>query len=257
MRKGFRINGHVYNITIVEEVLNQKKGECTCTHHHLDSSNSISSSETVVEETFFSARSIEEGDDYSHSGKRWDAVPKGEDEIQPLIETKWKHLEERAQSDRGCQNKGEFSFTNEAKRAHGVSEGGAALIAINQVKVACKMIQQSLVNLMEGVQVCNSLHFGPKQGATQVVNGGVCSKEVSEGGPVIGCNGEIAERRCATEHSVAKSSSPLLNKRMRETGYGEHLRGLKLQESNFGMYPCHAIHRCSEEEGSSLGCEDP
>jgi len=28
MRKGFRINGHVYNITIVEEVLNQERREC-------------------------------------------------------------------------------------------------------------------------------------------------------------------------------------------------------------------------------------
>jgi len=95
MRKGFRINGHVYNITIVEEVLNQEKGECTCTHYHFNSSDSISSSETVVEETFFSVRSIEEENDYSHGGKRWDAVPEGDDMIQPLVETKWKHLEER------------------------------------------------------------------------------------------------------------------------------------------------------------------
>jgi len=87
------------------------------------------------------------------------------------------------------------------------------------------------------------------------VIGGVCSKEVSEGGPVIGCNGETTEQRCATERSVAKSSSPLFNERMRETGYGEHLGGLKSQESDSGVYLCHAIHQCSEEEGS--GCEDP
>jgi len=106
---------------------------------------------------------------------------------------------------------------------HGVSEGGTTLFAANRVKDACKMIQQSLVKLMEGVQVCNSLSIGPKQGAAQVENRGRFSKVVSVGGPVKGSNGEAVEQRCAMERSVAMSSSPLPNARSMEVGYGDHL----------------------------------
>jgi len=257
MMKSLRINGKVYNVTIVEEVFNQERGECTCIQDHFASSDSISSSETVVEETFFSGRSIEEGDDYNHGGLRRNSVPEVEEQIQPLVETKWELLEERAQSDKGCQIKGDFSFTNEVKHVQGVSEGGETLFVANQVKDACKVIQQSLFNLMEGVQVCNSISIGPKQGATQVEKRGAFSKEASAGGPITGSNGKAVEQRCATEQFVAMSSSPLTNIRSREVSYSEHLRARKPLESDSGVYPCCAIHQCSKEEGSLSGSSDP
>jgi len=63
MSKGFRINGQVYNISLVEKVLSQGRGECSCLEYHIGSSDSISSSETVVEETFTEENSGEEGAD--------------------------------------------------------------------------------------------------------------------------------------------------------------------------------------------------
>jgi len=63
LTKGFKINGRVYNISIVEERPSQGKGECLCPEYHLSSSDSISSSETIVEETFFSGISGGDGDD--------------------------------------------------------------------------------------------------------------------------------------------------------------------------------------------------
>jgi len=32
---------------------------------------------------------------------------------------------------------------------------------------------------------------------------------------------------------------------------------MKPHESDSGVYPCHAIHQCSKEEGSSSGSSDP
>ena len=67
MMKSLKINGKMYNVTIVEEVFTQERGECWCSHDHLASADSVSSTETMVEETFLSGRSIE-GDVISNHG---------------------------------------------------------------------------------------------------------------------------------------------------------------------------------------------
>jgi len=46
--KEFKINGHVYNISLVEEWPSQGRGDCKCPEYHYTSSDSISSSETLV-----------------------------------------------------------------------------------------------------------------------------------------------------------------------------------------------------------------
>jgi len=70
MMKSLRINGKMYNVTIVEEVFTKERGECWCSQDHLASSDSVSSTETMVEETFLSRRSIE-GDVISNHGDLW------------------------------------------------------------------------------------------------------------------------------------------------------------------------------------------
>lgn len=79
MVKSIRINGKVYDITIVEEVSTQESGECACMQDDFASSDSISSSETVVEEISFSGRSIEDGVDFRHGGSRRNVVPEVEE----------------------------------------------------------------------------------------------------------------------------------------------------------------------------------
>jgi len=172
-------------------------------------------------------------------------------------ESKRKLLEEKAHSEKGCQVKSDFPFTNEVKRVHGISEGGVALSAANQVKDACKVIQQSLFNLLEGVQVCNSISIGPKQGVSQGENRGEPSKRASVEGPIMVSNGKTATQPCTTDKSVAKSSSPPFNLCVTEAGHGEHLGARSPLDSVSGVHPCHAVHECSKEEGSFSGSSDP
>ncbi|ESW05921.1 hypothetical protein PHAVU_010G004100 [Phaseolus vulgaris] len=61
---------------------------------------------------------------------------------------------------------------NEVKRVQGVSEGGATFSAARQVNEACENIKSSLVNLIEGVQVFNTLSSGPKLETAQEKNNG-------------------------------------------------------------------------------------
>jgi len=62
MVKEFRINGQVCNIVITEEISSKERGECSCHNDHYASSDSISTSDTVVEETYHSGRSSDKGD---------------------------------------------------------------------------------------------------------------------------------------------------------------------------------------------------
>jgi len=96
MVKGFRVNGQVYTIVIVEEVPNQERGECSCHNYHYASSDSILSSDTVVEETYLSGRSSDEGDIHGYDGMRRDVVLEAVGQTQPLVQTNWKILENKA-----------------------------------------------------------------------------------------------------------------------------------------------------------------
>jgi len=253
MMKSLRINGKMYNVTIVEEVVTQERGECWCSHDHLTSSDSVSSTDTLVEETFFSGRSIQGDDVSNHGGVRRKAVAVVEEQDHLQVETKRKLLDEKAHSDKGCQVKTDFPFTNEVKCVQGISEGGAALSAANQVKVACKVIQQSLDNLLDGVQVCNSCSVGPKQGVPQGENRSVYSKKASEEGPNMVSNGITATQPCKSDKVVARSSPPPFNLCVLESGHGIHRGATSPVVSVSGVHPCHAVHECSEGVGSSSG----
>ena len=61
--KAFQINGKAFNISLVEEEPLQGVGVCNCPVNHYDSSDSVSSMESFVEETIFSSRSSDDGDE--------------------------------------------------------------------------------------------------------------------------------------------------------------------------------------------------
>ena len=119
MSNGFKINGHVYNISLVEELPSQGRGECLCPEYHFTSSDSISSSETLVEETFVSGMSCDDEDDNDNSVKRRNGVSEEAKQNQALAETKWKFFKQKAQSDMGCQNKVGFTTPYGVKRCIG------------------------------------------------------------------------------------------------------------------------------------------
>ena len=157
------------------------------------------------------------------------------------------------QSDLGCQSKGGFSFLNEVKRVQGVSEGGAGLSVTKQVKDACKHIQQSLANLVEGVQLFNAISLGPNQAEAHIGRRGALRKEGSMDEPEGGCKwgGEIEDR--GRERSTASSSPPVTTIRSKKEDNEEHHGATTVQGSDSGIHPCHATRWYSEGAGSSMG----
>ena len=283
MAKGFRINGQVYNISLVEEILSLRSGDCSCLEYHLGSSDSISSSETVVEGTFSEGSSGEEGADRNQCNRRWGVVPEEVGQSQLKQETKWKQFDKKARSDMGCQNKSGFLSLNEGKRVRGESEGGAALAVTSianaaviegkqvigeseggaalsvpsQVNAACTVIQQCLVNLLEGVQ--SAIPLGPKQGEAQLESQGAFSKEEDEGGPVSFWK-EESERKLGYEEGVgvlALSPPPHLCSTSKMSGRVALSAVEPVQEKDSGLSPCHATHHFSEGQDSSSGSSDP
>jgi len=136
MVKEFMINEQLCNIVITEEIPSKERGECSCHDDRYASSDSISSSDTVVEETYHFGRSSDEGDDLKCVGMQRDEVPEVVGQTPTSIATNWKFIENKALSDKGCQSKGGFSFLNMAKCVQGGSEGGAAKPSTKSTKLA-------------------------------------------------------------------------------------------------------------------------
>ncbi|KAK8466691.1 hypothetical protein PHAVU_008G145700 [Phaseolus vulgaris] len=228
MVKEYRINGQVCNVVITEEIPNRERGECLCHDDHYESSDSISSSDTVVEETYHAERLSDEGEEREDGGSRRDEDPEVVGLTQTSIPTNRKFLENKVASDTGCQSKGGFSFLKMAKRVQGGSEGGAALAAVSQVNEACKVFQESLANLIEGAYGCNFPTNGPKQGQAQSTMSGTVSKEGILRGPMSGSNGGKTVSRSGKEGlATMAASNP------------------------------HPVHCSSERESSSTGSSDP
>jgi len=60
LSKAFKINGKIYNINIEEELPYGREGKSDCRYNQYDSSDSITSSETYVEDTIFSENNFNE-----------------------------------------------------------------------------------------------------------------------------------------------------------------------------------------------------
>ena len=170
-----------------------------------------------------------------------------------MVESKRKFFEKKAQSDFGCQSKGGFSSPNEVKRVQGVSEGGAGRSVTKQVNDACKHIQQSLANLVEGIQFFKEISLGPMEAEVQIGRKGALRKEGSFNGPEEGCKkgGETEDR--GREGSTASSSAPVTSSRPKKEDNYVHQGVMITQGSDTGIHPCHATRQYSAGAGSSMG----
>jgi len=113
--------------------------------------DSVSSTKSFVEETIFSTRSYDDGGE-NVDGILWRVAEAKEGcKDRSLLETKRKHLEECFQSEMACQQRGGSSLSNKVMCEQVLSDDGAALTVTQQVNPTCLFIQNSLVNLAEGV----------------------------------------------------------------------------------------------------------
>jgi len=140
-----------------------------------------------------------------------------------------------------------------------VSEGGEAFSAAKQVNEACEKIKSSLANLIEGVQVFNTISSWPKLETAHVKNSGVLRRNDFSGGTVAGSKVEtnVNEEGGAMAGSEAGSSAPVPNPSLRTDGYDGHQEMTPPQKNESKNYPCYAIRSCSEGEGSSSRSSEP
>jgi len=129
MSKAFRINGKVYNICLVEKDPRQGGGACKCSAYQYTSSDSVSSSESFVEETIFSARSSEEGGENGGADGvlRWDEEAKVGDKDGEPLQTKSNLMEECFLRNTACQRKIGSPDPFLALCEEASSDGGATL----------------------------------------------------------------------------------------------------------------------------------
>jgi len=114
--KGYQINGHIYNIRIVEEEPSQGGGVCNCLVHSYASSYSISSMDTFIEETIFSEKVFDEGDVDAVVTSRRNEEAKKERKTEFSLETKSKQMKELSQFERQSQSKGEIPYADKVMR---------------------------------------------------------------------------------------------------------------------------------------------
>jgi len=164
MSKGFRINGVVYNINIVEEVVTNGGEDpvCKCTLNHESSSDSVSSTETFVENKFFSVDShnLEGGDE----GGNWRRSEKTYGEGMGRSTTGTKKAQEKVCSNcvEGSQKKKVLPFSRKELSKQDLPVDGSALSANQKVSDACALIQKSSADLVELVETSGNLNDRPK-----------------------------------------------------------------------------------------------
>ena len=134
MAKKMRINGHLLSISIEEESPVSTAGRCNSYHHDYDSSDSISSSETYVEESVFSVKSGEEelgrraGDDVRSIGKE---IGVGKGEGGETYKSK-AYFGESSTKSRVSQREGEKLCTNEEIQGQKILAEPATVSALDQ-----------------------------------------------------------------------------------------------------------------------------
>jgi len=109
------INGHVYNICIEEEQPNFFEGKCRCTYNHYASSNSVTLSESFVEETQLSEKSEEEEGGQGAREVWWSEEVVGGRKDDKPHKTKMLNVEEWFVHVASGQEKSGCGYTNEEK----------------------------------------------------------------------------------------------------------------------------------------------
>jgi len=163
MAKEFRINGVVYNVTIVEEVASYGSSVpvCKCALNHDSSSDSVSSTETFVENTFMSADSgnLDGGDEEGI----WRRSEKHDGEGSGGSTAEVKKVPEKDCSDcvEGCQKKKELSFNREGMSKPDLPADGSALSANHKKSEACVSMQKTLAFRVEEVGTSSNVISRP------------------------------------------------------------------------------------------------
>jgi len=165
LSKGFRINGCLYNITLVEEAnyYDGVKSRCNCDLSLGWSSGSVSSFETFVEDSLCSAKlSSERGGD-GEGSRGWPEENRREEKGWSMNKTKMDLEKEGAEDLVSGQGKSDFSFTKKevSLRGGGGAEEGTAASALQHVNVACGAIQSPLVDLVKEVESFDSFNESP------------------------------------------------------------------------------------------------
>ena len=166
--KGYRINGQIFNINIVEEEPSKEGGLCNCPVHHYASSDSISSMDTFIEETIFSEKVFDGGvGDIGATSRRDEKVKEGR-KSWPSLETNPQQLKELSKAERECQSKSESHFANLVMREQQNCSNGAALSEPEKVKAICSLIQNLVVDLMHTIQCFNQHSDKPENSTAHI-----------------------------------------------------------------------------------------
>jgi len=149
----------MYNVTIVEEVVNYDGTEvgCKCACNHEGSSDSGSSLDSFVADSLVSAKlSNEEDENEGGNGWRPEKVTGGG--VGWLAKQARKVLEKECSERHDiCQGKKGISYTKKDLIEQGVSTEMTALSDTQKrVSEACEAIQYSVGNLVDSSHTCNS-----------------------------------------------------------------------------------------------------
>jgi len=161
LSKNMRINGQPYTVCIVEEAECVGGGSCRCKCYSDDYMESISSSDSVVEESIFSLNSSKDGDDDAGRELRQGEGPEKADKTLQPSTTKSMPMEEWSGKEKVAQKVGNRSYTNEERRKQMNVEGEAPLSVIQKVNSVCLSVQSALNSLMDLVESCGDTLVKP------------------------------------------------------------------------------------------------
>ena len=115
LKKGMKINGQILNIYMEEEQPNFLEGKCKFTYNHYASSNSVTSSESFVEGTNLSEKSVDEEGKLGEEELRWPEELKEGGKGNTPNKTKFSNEKEGEMQDNQGQEKGVSAYMNKAK----------------------------------------------------------------------------------------------------------------------------------------------
>jgi len=138
-----------------------EKPICKCTFYHESSSDSVSSTETFVENTIFSIDSGKrKGGDEGANGS-WSVMSYGGGRGGSLAGIEKTQEKECSGCVEGCQKKKVYPFLRKELSKPSVSAAGSALSANQKVSNAWATFQKSVAVLEEEVEVSSNLNTRP------------------------------------------------------------------------------------------------
>ena len=149
LSKNMWINGQPYTVCIVEEADCVGGGSYRCKCYSDDYMESVSSSDSVVEESIFSLKSSKDGDDDAGRELRQGEGPEEVDKTHQQSTTKRMPMEEWSGKEKVAQKVGSRSYTNGERRKQTNVEGEAPLSVSQKVNSVCRSVQSALNSLID------------------------------------------------------------------------------------------------------------